>query len=258
MNKKITAVFLGLSVIGYSIFRVLKQLQKPQIIMSIEQPVKAKTETKSATPIVTNDRIVPTIGGKEIVTDVPMKPTMPQWRQKIVADKEAFLKDAKARASKQTDKTPISASKGVVSDEAPLTEADLMWAVTVEHVPVEDNVNNASEASDVETSKVGKTKEETDSMRDAETVTLEVVAGPLEGVILLGGYGINPEGAEYRKLIRKALARSKKDPKFVLKLSGQTYGLGARGTEADGHRDYNAADILKLDKKAQSLTKSKK
>lgn len=240
MNKKITAVFLGLSVIGYSLFRVLKQLQKPQIIMSIEQPVKAKTETKSATPIVTND------------------PMMPQWRQKIVADKEAFLKDARARASKQTDKTSISASKDVVSDEAPPTAEDLMWAVTVEHVPVEDNVNNVAETLDVDASKVETSKEETDSMRAAETVTLEVVAGPLEGVILLGGYGINPEGAEYRKLLRKALAKSKKDPEFVLKLSGQTYGLGARGTEADGHRAYNAADIVKLDKKAQSLAKPKK
>ena len=72
-------------------------------------------------------------------------------------------------------------------------------------------------------------------------------------IIVIGPNGTSPNSEEFKAIIEESLEKSSADDSYRLKLSGKTYGIGARGTKvSEGETDFvsfNRKEIEKIYKK---------
>lgn len=79
------------------------------------------------------------------------------------------------------------------------------------------------------------------------------VQADINGIITIGPDGISSKGDEFKSLLEECLEKSINDESYRLKLSGKTYGIGARGTKvSEGENNFisfNRKEIEKIYKK---------
>lgn len=224
---------LGATALGYFMCRAFKELTRPSGAMDMKPLEMDYHEKEKAGK-------APTIIVDEAWIIAPPNYTMPEWRKKIQEDKKRFLEESRKHHGNNGDE----------KDDAPL----LVQSVSDFGSDMEENT------------KFHIRLDTDDKAGDIPDATVPTGAEPSKFIDLLlnkglvftlGEKNLAPNGKDYKKVIRQAHKLSLKDPNFVLKLSGQTYGIGARGVLVDDHREYNAEDIAKLLAKIKSKTQSK-